>query len=91
LHKPVAIEYLLKFNTIKIQTNVNNSNVIGEIMMNNSINYGNFIALLIKNNEDEFFDIATTSDNYTPKGNKAHLDKKKEPEHITGVDRCFGE
>jgi len=60
-------------------------------MMNNTVNYGNFTALLIKNNEDEFFDRATNSDNYTPKGNKPHLAKKKEPEHITDVDRWFGE
>jgi len=60
-------------------------------MMNNSINYGNFITLLIKNNEDEFFDIATNSDNYTPKGNKPHIDTKHEPEQAIGVDRWIGE
>lgn len=59
--------------------------------MNNSVNYGNFTALFINNNDDEFFEKASNSDNNMPEGNKPHLDKKKKPEHITGVDRWFGE
>jgi len=61
--------------------------------MNNSINYGNFIALFIKNSDDEFFDITANTGNYTPNGNKPHLDKKQEQEqeHITGVEQWLGE
>ena len=59
--------------------------------MNNSVNYANFIALLMKNNENEFYDVTTNSDNYTPKENKLHHDKKQQPKHITSVEQWLGE
>ena len=57
--------------------------------MNNSINYGNFIPMIIKR-----IDIGTldaNSEKPIKKGNRTHRDKIEELEHISGMEKWLGE
>ena len=55
--------------------------------MNNSINYGNFIALLLKNNDDGNFEHSIHLDKCISKRNKPILGKKKKLQDIDTLEK----
>lgn len=59
--------------------------------MNNSINYGNFLSLFIKNNDSETCSFTSNPINHIANGEKMHMDRKQNQELITGLQKWLNE
>ena len=60
--------------------------------MNNSMNYSNFVDLLLKNDDDnQLVGISTPVGMYTHRGNKPELYTRQESAFLDDIDRWLSE